>query len=103
LTGQKKTKPQLQSYITDNIQLTAYRYDTSILDAADASAGFISGGRIKPSSVGINAMGWTDSADNWLCAGCGVKQEGFLWRVTVRLLYSDTAWDTDVYQDITPT
>ena len=103
LAGQKKVKPQLQSYITDNIQLMAYRYDTSILDAADSSAGFISGGRIKPSSAGISPMGWTDSAANWLCAGCAVKQEGFLWRVTVRLLYSATAWDTDVYEDITPT
>ena len=102
LTGKMKTKPQLQSYITDNIQLLAYRYDTSIPDAVDSSAGFISGGRIKPSSAGISSMGWTDSAANWLCAGCSVKQEGFLWKVSVRLLYSATAWDTDVYEDITP-
>lgn len=109
LTGQQRVKPQLQSFITNSIQLIAYRYDTSAVDAALASVNFVSGGRIKPSAVGVCALGWKDSADNWLCAGCSVKQEGFLYRTSVRLLYSDetqttgSGWDKDVYEDITPT
>jgi hypothetical protein len=113
LEGQQRTKPQLQSFITNSIQLIAYRYDTNPLDAADASVAFVSGGRIKPSSVGVCALGWKDNAENWLVVGSSIKQEGFLWRVSVRLLYSDenqqgtpddyTGWDKDVYEDITPT
>jgi hypothetical protein len=110
LTGQERVKPQLQSFITNSIQLIAYRYDTDAIDAAIASSGFVSGGRIKPSTVGICPLGWKDSADNWLCVGSSVKQEGFIYRTSVRLLYSDEAqpgggsgWDKDVYEDITPT
>jgi len=104
LSGQKKVKPQLQSYITDNIQLMAYRYETSDSAAAVTAAGFISGNRLKPSAFGINSLTLIDSASNWLCAGASMKQEGFLWRVNVRLLYSASAeWDSDIYTDITPT
>jgi hypothetical protein len=103
LAGQKKVKPQLQSYITDNIQLMAYRYETSDSAAAVTAAGFISGNRLKPSAFGINSLTLIDSASNWLCAGASMKQEGFLWRVNVRLLYSASAeWDSDIYTDITP-
>jgi len=103
LSGQDKTKPQLQSFITDSTQIIAYRYDTSAINAADVQVAFVSGGRIKPSSVGICSLGFTDSSANWLCAGSSIKQEGFIYRVSVRLLYSFEGWDADVYEDITPT
>jgi hypothetical protein len=103
LSGHQRTKPQLQSFITGSVTLVAYRYDTNPADSRGSQAPFVSGYRCKPSALSVCSLGYTDSADNWLVCGTSVKQEGFLWRVSIRLLYSDekqtngTGWDKDVY------
>jgi hypothetical protein len=99
LTGKQRTKPQLQSFITDSIQLVAYRYDTSSVNAVSSMNALRSGLRIKPSAFGIYTFAWPDEAANWLCAGVGFKQDGFIYRVSIRLIYSNDGWDTGVYQE----
>jgi hypothetical protein len=99
-SGHKKILPGQESFITDSIEINAYRIDVTDLIAATSTQDFLSGVRLQPSAYGINWLGYPDSAANWLCAGSSVKQDGWLWRASVRLLFSAEGWSTTVYPDV---
>jgi hypothetical protein len=101
-TGQSKIKPGKDSYVTDSIQIAAYKMYTTYQESQTEMSKFTSGVRLAPGGFGITTYWLPGSAVCWLCTGASVKQEGFMWRGSVRLLYSsnvspNTGWDTDMY------